>query len=688
MSELPWKSEISLRSWSDRSNTIGYISGGMAVQAFLLKQVIDLLPAPGEAVLHFKAPNGKEIAMQCEKLAVHQLSTAKFAVKGKGGSWAPSAESLKWKESEDDKYLASHIHSNVKFFGEALEAIDSNTSHADLLRIAREIYGLPWNSSDQVRRRIGWLRSLGFVELWGQRIVRTSEGDSLLGGLELCSPEVARGEVGPQEIGDYSHVGSIDFPDITQEELRKRKATIGYIPRGKKAIGEATEESVLSPIQAMREIARLVRENPNKEDFKEASKEALGISQASFNSMLHAARGMGLLEQVAMNKYAVSVGISELLNPGREVDLVGYLHSNYSFFGEILKYLDNPKATSALVEIAEERYGVKQLTNSEVRLRLGILENAGLVFRLDWQRFSRNSSGKNFADRVTLQRELGLDNKSSVTDDSENIEDLNRDTFSGVPDIEKGLRKFGTSGTDSLAFEKTVAAAFSVLGFKVEHIGGSGNTDVVAVAELAPADRYKVIIDAKSSGSGVISESHVKFDALKDHKKKNGADFIVVVGPGFAARVKEWAVDHGVALFLVDDLIDIIRMHSLSPLGLMDFKDVLGRSELHVEEMRERYQIFSHRSLLTSKVMDLSFQEANDEDPLSGGMISEENISYVLRKEMDPRPSSDDVREVLEFLCSPMVGALEENKGKYKIVDSLHNVMIRLRGLGAAVGSS
>ncbi|WP_150243919.1 restriction endonuclease [Nocardiopsis quinghaiensis] len=653
----------------------------MAVQAFLLKQVLEQLPSSGDSILRLNDPNGKEISVECEKLAVHQLSTAKFVRRDKGGVWVPTDEALRWKEFGDNKYLARHIHANVKFFGEALEAIDSNTSHADILRVAQEVYGLPWNSSDQVRRRIGWLRSLGFVELWGQRIVRTEKGSELLQDLILCPPEVARGETLSHVEGEESvKIENLEFPDLTQEELKKRKLLIGYIPRGKKVAEEAAGESALAPIPAIRELARLVRENPRKDDFQQASKESLGISQGSFNSMLHSARHMGLIEQVAFNEYSVNGRISELLEAGNEVEFVSYLHSKYAFFGELLKHLENPLSTSALVGVARDCYGISQLTNGEVRLRLGILENAGLAFRLDWQRFSRSNLGTEFVQKVTLQKEM------EEVEATEAEREPRKESESVRLEIESGLRKFGSTGTDSLSFEEQVAEAFRFLGFRVEHIGGSGNTDVLATAELAPADKYKVIIDAKSSGSGVISESNVKFDALKDHKKKHKADFVIVVGPKFASRVKQWALDHSVALLEIDELIDVLRAHYSTPLGLMDFRDVLARGDLHVEELGERYQALGKRLALISRVMVLAFQEANDEDPLSGGSISEENISYVLRKEMAPRPSLEDVREVLNFLCGPMVAALEENKGKYKIVDSPENVMARLRGLGTAAG--
>ena len=101
--------------------------------------------------------------------------------------------------------------------------------------------------------------------------------------------------------------------------------------------------------------------------------------------------------------------------------------------------------------------------------------------------------------------------------------------------------------------------------------------------------------------------------------------------------------------------------------------------------MFERYQALDRRSYLLGKILELAFQEALDEDPVAAGYMSPENMIYALRKEVNPRPSADEVREALAFLSSPFVGALEESKDRYKLADAPHNVSLRLHGLGEAL---
>ena len=148
-------------------------------------------------------------------------------------------------EPEDPFLLASHLHANVKFFGELLTAIGPESTQADLLDVAKNTYGLNWTSLDPVRRRTSWLRSLGMVELWGQKVVRTSSGDQLLDQLELCLPDEARGlpisEAEPSVLDNDVLDFLSGIAELDQEALRQRRPLIGYIPRGVNSTSRDTE---------------------------------------------------------------------------------------------------------------------------------------------------------------------------------------------------------------------------------------------------------------------------------------------------------------------------------------------------------------------------------------------------------------------------------------------------------------
>ncbi|MCD7441886.1 hypothetical protein K4B79_27130 [Streptomyces lincolnensis] len=80
-----------------------------------------------------------------------------------------------------------------------------------------------------------------------------------------------------------------------------------------------------------------------------------------------------------------------------------------------------------------------------------------------------------------------------------------------------------------------------------------------------------IIVDAKSSASGLIREQQVDFDTLREHKKKHEADQVAIVGPSFTEnRIKKRAAEHGVALISAEFLADVLRRQSDTPLAPHD----------------------------------------------------------------------------------------------------------------------
>ncbi len=669
-----------VKPWRDRSNTIGYITGGMAAQVDLLRQVLVQLPADSQTMLSWQAPDGKTVSVECGDLCVAQLSSAGLVERSGKSTWRPSRYAQQWLENRDNSFLAARLHENVKFFGELLAAIGEDTKHSDLLEIAQTAYELGWKGLDQVRRRTGWLRSLGLIELWGQRVVRTVDGDTVLEKLDICAPEGIAESTGRDKVS--SDGVQLDFGDVTQLEqvdLRNRRPLIGYIPRGNASSSRGSGESSLTPTAAIRLLIDMLGDGLAVEVFRERCSEELGISRNSFTTMMHALRHTGLIEQTAFNFFAPSDMGCQIKQQGSEHLLIAYLHSRYLFFGEVLNHLEKPSTVSTLAAVAKERYGFGQASNGEIRIRLSFLQDAGLVERLDWQRFRVTSQGRSFVQALELQSPVDAPPANPIEDEPDAGIDVVQSS------IAEDLRLYGRDGSESKAFEVAVGRAFSFLGFHAEHLGGPGRTDVLGTAQLAAQDRYRLIVDAKSSGNGLVAESSVKFDALRDHKRKHKADYVVVVGPDFAPRLKNWAVEHEVILLGIDDLVAILERHSENPLALTELRELLARVDTFKDDLLEQFGVLERRRALMQRIISLSYQEATDEDPIADGYISMENIIYALRREFSPRPSAEEVSEVLAFLSNPVVAALEATKGRYKLLDSPKNISMRLRGLGGTI---
>lgn len=148
-------------------------------------------------------------------------------------------------------------------------------------------------------------------------------------------------------------------------------------------------------------------------------------------------------------------------------------------------------------------------------------------------------------------------------------------------------------------FEKALKDAFKFLGFEGELIGGKGDTDVLLTANIGK-ESFKVNIDGKTSKSGKIADAYIDWLSLRDHKKKNKADFVIVVGPSFAGgNLEERANEYDVSLLKTEDLIKLIEAHSKFPLTLTELKDLFtGKGDRSSQLEDLRIQNLSRRSLL------------------------------------------------------------------------------------------
>jgi Mn-dependent DtxR family transcriptional regulator len=610
------------------------------------------------------------------------LSRGAFVTRNGDGWWHPVDAVADWLNNQDDVKFAEYLHVNVKLFGELLACIEDARSKNDFIAIANR-FGLPWKSTDQLYRRVGWMEMLGLVERWGtNKCVITEAGAEFLRRVTLTSPEEAVG-VGV-DLTDEEVVlpppGDVVSALTTRNPL-ERRVIIGYIPRGRKAPDRDSASGSQSPLDAIRALVALVGDGVTTGEYSKRCLDQLGVKQSSATQTMHTMRQMKVFDMVAYNQYGPNPDVVELLELGNELDFVRYLHSRYRFVGELLAHLDDSTPVPEVARIANERYGLTSIDNGEVRTRMGFLADAGLVDRIDWTRYRVTPLGKMLVEELTLESPRG-DEPEQAFDEGEATKADPDETERIIAD----LREYGRRSDKSEDFERAVARAFSFLGFSTQHMGGAGRTDVVVDAKLPGKDSYRVIIDAKASASGSISDNAVKFDALKDHQRKHRADFGLVVGPDFADRVREWAANNKFTLLTVEDLANLMARHVNHPLSLIELRTLFQRDGDDLADIEEQYAASTRSAALLAKIVELLYEEACEDDPLSEGFISLEAVSYALRKEFTPRPTQSAVEECLQFLGHDLVRGVVRNGTKYKLADAPVNIMRRLAGLGVDMG--
>jgi hypothetical protein len=132
-------------------------------------------------------------------------------------------------------------------------------------------------------------------------------------------------------------------------------------------------------------------------------------------------------------------------------------------------------------------------------------------------------------------------------------------------------------------FERIIGDALEYLGFSVERLGASGEPEGVATAVITPGTgdtrvAYKFTYDAKSSESGRAKTHNVGVAGLARHRKDHGADFTLVVAPGFnQGALEKEARENTVTPMLAGDLARLVMATvGYGPFNLVEFKGLFS----------------------------------------------------------------------------------------------------------------
>lgn len=224
-------------------------------------------------------------------------------------------------------------------------------------------------------------------------------------------------------------------------------------------------------------------------------------------------------------------------------------------------------------------------------------------------------------------------------------------------DIISRLEETQTKSQSPNDFEEAIKDAFDFLGFEAEWIGGSGDTDVIVTANIGKAS-YKITVDGKTSASGKIHDNQIDWYSLKDHKIKNQADYVLVIGPNFSGgNLERRAEADGVFLLKTEDLIQLVKAHSEFPFTLTELKNLFAgkgdrSSQLDdiLTQNRTRKE-FLHQFKIVIKEMQ-SLQDGRLGYFTHASLASREKLDDV---DIDP----EEVQAIIKLLDLPFIRAVE-----------------------------
>jgi len=247
-------------------------------------------------------------------------------------------------------------------------------------------------------------------------------------------------------------------------------------------------------------------------------------------------------------------------------------------------------------------------------------------------------------------------------------------------------------------YEKDLKDAFQFLGFEAQHIGGSGETDIVIRASLGPAS-YSAVIDAKSTQSGKVSDAQINWLAIDNHRQERGATFAAVVGEDFSGgQLQRFAGQYKVTLITTAMVCELLTLHHSVPLSLVELKELFSASGLAdsgMQALRERRKQHLRHWRLVADIIDTI---ERFETKMPGGFAPTADIlrvlltSQILNSGQSPAdvPTLQDVSDAVAFLACRAVGILGEmpdSRGAYQLAMKATTARKRLAALSRFLSS-
>lgn len=431
---------------------------------------------------------------------------------------------------------------------------------------------------------------------------------------------------------------------------------------------------------------------PERDSLEEWISGHLGTSRTSARYAVDFLQRISLVSAQA-NRVELTPEARHWLETSDSAFLVALLHSRVRFIGELLKLLDEPASPDALLERANELYGMGWKSRAQIDRRRGWLESAGMLVTDEQNRWTRTEAGDSLLRRLRVEppREIPPDSRRPGPKDKppseiavtlpDVVPSELEDTFGEALRLETRLRETSVDTTDPTLFEKAAAEAFAFLGFRSSWLGGSGKTDVLLVADLAPDEAYRVIVDCKTTGRDAVQDHQIDWVTLREHREQHQADFIVVMAPAFAGtRVFERAgrEDWRALLLDVERMGSLLRQHARVPLDLATYREFFAAktAEAGAQKLAEAVEELDRRLQLSARICRLISRYQSAE-----GALQPRDLYWLLQDFEDEVGgyTREEIAESLAALSSPAIPLLRQRDGGFVDLGSTDTAARRLR---------
>ena len=429
-------------------------------------------------------------------------------------------------------------------------------------------------------------------------------------------------------------------------------------------------------VDTLNSVLDFVRKNnPSEEEFIEWFLESFPKvrSEGTIRSYISFVKKLDLIKKEG-RKYRPTKIAEDYLKDRNLVVLFHILDDKVVGMYDLLTILSQaPSDGNDLYKKLTNRLGIIWATKAQVNWRLYWLMNLKLVEKRG-RVYELTESGKELV---------------KMTEEAPRVEEEMEEKVERILREEEvpvciSLREAQYDSSHPERFEKLVAEAFEYLGFKTEHIGVPGDTDVLLHASLGK-ETYQVVVDSKTSSRKIISDAQITWPTLKDHKEKHNAKYVAVVGPDFrGGNLEKRAQEYRVTLIKTEYLNDILKIHSKFPFSLSDLEVLFTHSGLLKEEVKGHLKEKAQRHQRLVNLIPKIFLEIRRRQELVEAPLNATGLYFILKEEY----SLDEIKKVIDFLSSDLVEALRSEKGEVSTTVEIGTLKQKLKMIIKAIEQS
>lgn len=235
-------------------------------------------------------------------------------------------------------------------------------------------------------------------------------------------------------------------------------------------------------------------------------------------------------------------------------------------------------------------------------------------------------------------------------------------------------------------FEEAVVEALRYTGIRTDHLGNSGDSDLIITFDRAGEEPYKVSVEVKGKGEGKVDHQQAKKATIVEHRKHDDCDHAVLIAREFQTNgqgddesklIRQFEESDKLSLLSLEGLYDVLDKHAEKGVDHGTLKSVLtnqkhpSEHDNIVEDSWENTPVTENK---TEVILKAAWDICVDENSSKPSILM---IRERLRGEHDIE--EDDIRAVMRMAqSSTHLVTYDEDTDKYQLMQTADEVLDKL----------